>query len=365
MEMNQKLIKYYMSRALELAKRGKDKVHPNPLVGCVIVRNGKIVGEGYHHEYGAPHAEVNALKEAGKNAKGSTVFVNLEPCAHYGKTPPCSDALIAAGVKEVIIAVKDPNPMVKGKGIAKLKNAGVSVTVGVMEDEAKKLNEKFFYAMVHRMPYVAVKIAQTLDGRMNDACGQSKWITSLESRKEAHRLRAMYDAILVGAKTVKGDDPELTVRYVSGRNPVRVILDGKLSVPIQAKVFKTEVARTILFTSTNAMNQQFKKVLTLEKKGVEIYGISNSNEISLETILRLLWKEGVTSILVEGGAYTASSFLEQNLVQKVYSFGAPLILGGGGTIVFRTPRHLSKPIRLNFEMIERSGEDLFIEARVL
>ena len=363
--MNQKQIKYYMTRALELAKRGKEKVHPNPLVGCVIVRNGKIVGEGYHHEYGAPHAEVNALKEAGKNAKGSTVFVNLEPCAHYGKTPPCSDALIAASVKEVIIAVKDPNPMVKGKGIAKLKNAGVSVTVGVMEEEAKKLNEKFFYAMEHRIPYVAVKIAQTLDGRMNDACRQSKWITSMESRKEAHRLRAMYDAILVGAKTVKEDDPELTVRYVSGRNPMRIILDGKLSVPIQAKVFRTEAARAILFTSTKAMNQQFKKVLTLEKKGVEVYGISNSKEISLKTILRLLWKEGVTLILVEGGAYTASSFLEQNLVQKVYLFGAPLMLGGGGAIAFHTPRPLSKPIRMNFETIERIGEDLFLEASVL
>ncbi len=355
----------YMIRCIELAQQGFGNVHPNPMVGCVIVRNNKIVSEGYHREYGGPHAEINALKVAGSKAKGSTVYVNLEPCAHYGKTPPCVDALIEAGVAEVVIAVKDPNPLVRGRGIKKLKAAGISVTVGILEEEARLLNKKFFYAMEKGRPYVAVKVAQTLDGRMVDAFGQSQWITSEESRAEGHRIRSIYDAVMVGAHTVVTDNPELTVRFVHGRNPVRIVLDGKLTSPLGAKVFITKNARTILITSIPAMEKNRKKVVELEKKGVEVYGIGESAKIEISGLLKVLSRLGITSLMIEGGTSVISQFFSEGYIQKLYCFVAPTLLGGGVSFTLPKPMRLSKPRRLEFNKVQTIGSDIYIEAKVI
>lgn len=351
-----------MERCLELAKRGCGNVHPNPMVGCVIVRNGNIVGEGYHECYGGPHAEVNALAQAGEKARGATVYVNLEPCAHHGKTPPCTEALIRAGVREVILATRDPNPLVNGKGIRTLRKAGITVTVGVLANEARALNETFFFAMLNRMPYVALKIAQTLDGNMVDAYGRSQWITCEEARREAHRLRSLYDAVLVGAQTVIRDDPQLTVRLVRGRNPIRVVLDGALSVPTKAALWKTEDARTILLTSTSALRAKERKVLQLEKQGVEVYGIGRSQRLPLKSVLKVLATLGITSLLVEGGPATHAVFLSEKCVQRVYCVIAPHILGGGKRIEMKSPFSLAQSQKLTITEIRKLGTDVMIEA---
>lgn len=365
MEKMKNVHEQYMKRCLELAERGRGFVHPNPLVGCVLVKDGKIVGEGYHKKYGGPHAEVYALKAAGAQAKQATAYVTLEPCSHYGKTPPCVHALIAAGVKHVVIATKDPNPLVNGKGIRMLKKAGITVTTGVMEAEARKLNEKFFYAMEQNKPYVAAKCAQTLDGKMVDAYGRSQWITSEEARKEAHRLRSLFDCVLVGARTILEDNSELTVRALKGRNPVRVVVDGKLRVPSDAKIFSTETARTIVLTSTVALEQKRKKVLTLEQRGAEVFGIGSESHIPVESILRFLRSYGFTSVLVEGGGATLAHFFEAKSVQYMYCFIAPLLLGGGKGITFTRPKSLAHAVRIEFQKQRRVGKDVLLEGPVL
>ena len=206
-----------MQRCLEIARNGAGKVSPNPMVGCVIFRHGKIVGEGFHQQFGGPHAEIIALLHAGKNARGATLFVNLEPCAHFGKTPPCADAIVQSGISKVVIASKDPNPLVSGKGIRRLREVGIRVELGILRKEAELLNEKFFKCMTTGLPFVGIKLAQTLDGRIADAAGKSKWLTSEVTRKEVHRLRSEYDAVMVGASTVLKDDPELTVPTCEGK----------------------------------------------------------------------------------------------------------------------------------------------------
>ncbi|MCX7983762.1 MAG: bifunctional diaminohydroxyphosphoribosylaminopyrimidine deaminase/5-amino-6-(5-phosphoribosylamino)uracil reductase RibD [Bacteroidetes bacterium] len=362
MALSTEIHKRYMERCLELAKRGSGTVHPNPMVGCVIVKNKRVVGEGYHARYGGPHAEVNALARAGVKARGATVYVNLEPCAHYGKTPPCAEALVSAGVHHVVIATRDPNPLVNGKGLEVLRRAGVKVTVGVLEDEARKLNEKFFFAMERGLPYVALKIAQTIDGMLVDAYGRSQWITCEEARREAHRLRSIYDAILVGARTVAIDDPQLTVRLVYGRNPTRVILDGGLSVPEKAKVLDIASARTIIITSGKALEVKRRKALRLERRGVEVYGVGATKQVPLKSVLQLLGSLGVTSLLVEGGPATHALFLKENYVQKVYCVIAPLVLGGGKGIQFHPPLPLAKSRKLLITAVRQLGSDVLLEA---
>jgi diaminohydroxyphosphoribosylaminopyrimidine deaminase/5-amino-6-(5-phosphoribosylamino)uracil reductase len=356
--------KTLMQRCLVIAQNGAGKVNPNPMVGCIIVCNGKIVGEGFHKQFGGPHAEIIALLHAGKKARGATLFVNLEPCAHFGKTPPCADAIVQSGISKVVIAAKDPNPLVSGKGIRRLREVGIRVKVGLLQKEAELLNEKFFKCMTTGLPFIGIKLAQTLDGRIADTSGKSKWLTSEAARKEVHRLRSEYDAVLVGARTVLNDDPELTVRLAKGRNPVRVVLDGRLLLPTSRKIFNTTAAPTWLLTSTTAMKSKSRKVQTLAMQGVRIFGISSSTSFGSKSILKSLSMEGISSVLVEGGAHTAASFVKSLLADKLYLFIAPKILGGGlETFPLNHPKFLNESMKLTIHHVSLIGEDVLIEAK--
>ncbi|MGD1045848.1 MAG: bifunctional diaminohydroxyphosphoribosylaminopyrimidine deaminase/5-amino-6-(5-phosphoribosylamino)uracil reductase RibD [Bacteroidota bacterium] len=355
-----------MQRCLELALKGAGMVNPNPMVGCVIARNGKIVGEGFHQKFGGPHAEIFALKRAGKITKGATLYVSLEPCAHFGKTPPCTEAIIQAGISQVVIASKDPNPLVSGKGIRRLRRAGIHVKVGLLQKETELLNEKFFKYMRTGLPFVGIKLAQTLDGRIADIAGKSKWITSKTARKEVHRLRNEYDAVLVGANTVLQDNPELTVRLVRGRNPVRVVVDGRLSLPVSRAIFNTSAAPTWVLTSAEAVKKNIRKVQKLVSQGVCVFSVSSANSIDAESMLRTLAAEGVSSVLIEGGAYTVDGFVNRSLADKLYLFVAPKILGDGlNGFCFKLPRLLGKPFNLKMTKVSFTGEDMLIEAKFI
>ena len=354
----------FITRCFDLALKGKGTVSPNPMVGCVIVKNGRIVGEGYHRRFGGAHAEVEALKRAGLKAHRAALYVNLEPCSHHGKTPPCVDAIIRSGIKRVVTSCIDPNRLVAGKGIRALRQAGISVRVGILAEEAEALNEKYFYFMRKKVPFVGLKIAQTLDGRSADARGQSKWITSPAARAAGHSIRSEYDAILVGAGTVRKDNPQLTVRLARGRNPVRVILDPRLSVDSASEIFRTRSAETLLLTSAGAMTKRRTMVRTLTRKGVRILGLDDEKTFDLHIVLRILSALGVSSVLVEGGPATASQFLELSLVQRVHWFIAPKLLGGGKSPFTRSqPLQLSRSIVLRDYSLSSIGTDILVEGK--
>jgi diaminohydroxyphosphoribosylaminopyrimidine deaminase/5-amino-6-(5-phosphoribosylamino)uracil reductase len=362
--MNQTDERFFMERCFTLARQGAGKVSPNPMVGCVIVQNGEIVGEGFHRNFGGPHAEVFALRRAGVKAKGAILYVSLEPCAHFGKTPPCTDKIIHSGISQVVLASKDPNPLVRGKGIERLRAAGIPVTIGICRNEAEQLNEKFFTYMKTGLPFVGIKLAQTLDGRIADLKGNSKWVTSETSRKAVHQLRAEFDAVLVGANTVLLDDPELTVRLVNGRNPVRIVVDGRLSLPVAQKIFHTSLAPTWLLTSTKAVKENIRKVHRLIRQGVRVLPISSAYPIECGRILRTLAAEDISSVLVEGGAVTVDRFLTRSLGDTLYLFIAPKIIGGGmNGITLSAPRSIRNPMLLKMKNISFSGEDACIEAK--
>ncbi len=323
-----------MLRCIRLARNGKGNVSPNPMVGCVIVKNNSIIGEGYHEKFGEAHAEVNAIRSASESVKGADVYINLEPCNFYGKTPPCTDLLIEKRIRRIYVAVLDPNPRVNGKGIKKLREAGIEVEVGLVSQPAKKLNEAFIKFMTKKLPFVTLKVAQSLDGKIALKNGKSKYITSKESLRKAHELRAEYDAVLVGAGTIKTDNPELTVRRVKGRSPVRIVLDGNLSSPIGSKVFTDRKAKTIVFYSSRLERNSMivrKKIDTLRRQGVEIYLLRSdvNGTISLVTLLKQIVEMGISSVLVEGGANIFSQFIKSRMADKLHLFIAPQILGRG------------------------------------
>ncbi len=349
----------FMRRALTLARVRKGLTHPNPTVGCVIVRDGKIVGEGFHQKAGEPHAEVVALKKAGKRAEGSTVYVTLEPCSHYGRTPPCALALIKAKVKRVVVATTDPNPLVSGKGIEMLREAGIEVTLGVLKEEAEKLNEDFFHYITKGVPFVVLKVAQTLDGFIADSRGFSKWITSEESRRYVHLLRCQSDAVLVGVNTVLKDDPLLTVREVyCERQPLRVVLDTRLRIPPNARITDTSAAPTLVFTAAD----NAEKIKALEKKGVEVIRIpAEGGRIPLRKVLKVLAKREVVQLLVEGGASVFSSFVRENLASKLVVFTAPKVLGSGRKTFGDLSLSLKEPFGLNLKNLKTFGSDVVAE----
>ncbi len=335
----------FMQRALKLAKLGIGHVSPNPAVGCVIVKNGRIIGEGYHRQFAGPHAEVNAIRNSIEPVADSDVYVTLEPCSHYGKTPPCSNLLIEQGIKRVFIAMEDPNPLVNGRGIKKLKEAGIEVSVGHMEEEARELNRFFIHFVTTGRPHIILKAAITLDGFVADEKGNSKWISNTDSRREVHRLRSQVDAVLVGAGTVRKDKPELTVRMLKGRNPRKIILCKSGNLSPNLAVF-TE--KTILVTGKDAVpvikKRQFSKmgVSLMEHSGPE-----------LASLLKSFATMGLASILVEGGAKVFGSFVEQGLVDEFLIYVAPVILGNGKRLFEMPPRTMKKAIRL-------SGQDIRI-----
>lgn len=325
----------YMQQALELARAGEGWVSPNPLVGCVIVNAGEVVGRGYHQRFGGPHAEVYALQEAGSRARGAVLYVNLEPCSHTGKTPPCADAVIGAGVRRVVAALPDPNPLVAGRGLARLEAAGIAVTVGVCAAEATKLNEAFLKYIRTRRPFVTLKSAITLDGKIATRTGASQWITGELARLEGHRLRHAADAILVGIGTVLRDDPQLTTRLPDrqGVNPLRVIVDSTLRLPLQAQVAQVAPDRPTLVATTARSAAAPRE--QLRARGVEVVCLPayDDGSVDLEALLHYLGERGIASVLVEGGATLSAALLRRRLVDKILCFIAPKIIGGDGMSV--------------------------------
>jgi len=317
----------YMALACKLARRGEGKTSPNPMVGAVVIKAGRIIGTGYHKKSGAPHAEIAAFRNAESSLKGATLYVNLEPCAHYGKTPPCVDSIIAEKIRRVVIGAKDPNPLVKGKSIRLLKRQGVEVTCGVLEDRCRRLNEAFYTSMETGKPLVTLKAATSLDGKIACYTGRSKWISCAASREMGHRYRSLVDAILVGIGTVLKDDPQLTVRGIAGaKNPMRIIMDSRLRIPLTAKILRPE-APTLVVTTPAAPPE---KVVQLEKKGVsvKIFKPNKKGRIPFSPLLRYLSRSERHHLMIEGGAGIYVSAFEEGIVDKCLFFIAPLLLGG-------------------------------------
>ena len=320
----------HMKRALRLARRGLGKVSPDPLVGAVIVKDGRIIGEGYHHHYGGDHAEVNALRNTQEDVKDATIYITLEPCCHYErKVPSCIEMLIESGIKRVVMGTLDLHPAVNGKGVQILGRSGIETKVGVLEEECRRLNEVYFKYIQRGIPFVTLKFAQTLDGRIATVTGSSQWISSDASLKLAHRLRSIHDAILVGIGTLLKDDPKLTVRLAKGKSPIRVIADSKLRIPLNSKVVQEQhVAPTIIATTFGANEE---KKLSLKKIGIEVMEIAADDDgrVDLEDLLFKMGKRGISSVLVEGGSGIITSMLSKSLADKIVVAVAPKILGKG------------------------------------
>ena len=322
----------YMQEALRLAKLALGYTAPNPAVGCVIVKDGKIVGRGYHRKAGTPHAEVWALREAGEQAEGATVYVTLEPCAHYGRTPPCARTLVEKKVGRVVVAMLDPNPLVAGKGAAILRQAGIPVEVGLLSKEAAKLNEVFIKNMMVEKPFIVTKLAQSLDGRIASRTGRSQWITNEWARKKGHYLRSIYDGILVGINTILADNPLLTCRIEREaqekvHQPIRIVLDTHGRIPETALVISDKTTETIIVTTTLCDTDKMRRLKELGVR-VLIAPLISEGHIDLTAALQLLWNEGIRSILVEGGSTVQGSFFDQKLVDKIYAFVGSKIIGG-------------------------------------
>lgn len=346
--------KKYIEYTLQLAKKALGKTSPNPMVGAVVVKDGKIVGEGFHQKAGSPHAEINALDQAKTNAKGATLYVNLEPCSHQGRTPPCTQSIIKAGIKKVVISMIDPNPQVCGK--EELEKAGVEVKIGILEKEAEKLNEAYIKYMTTNLPFVILKSAITLDGKITTL--EKSWITSYESRKLAHQIRSQVDAILVGKNTILIDDPLLTTRIKGAKDPFKIIADTRLEIPLNAKVFKNP-HKVIIATTQDAKQN---KILTLEKLGTKVLILPKYQKmIDISELMKRLADMEIISVLVEGGALINSTFLKNGLVDKVLFFIAPKI---AGNTQLSAVGDLPQTIRLKELTFEKIGEDILVSGYV-
>jgi diaminohydroxyphosphoribosylaminopyrimidine deaminase/5-amino-6-(5-phosphoribosylamino)uracil reductase len=363
--MNDVNDEYYMKLAIALAKKGRGYVSPNPLVGAVIVKHGRIISRGYHHRFGGNHAEINALKNAAEDVAGSTLYVTLEPCCHEGKTPPCINSIIKHKIARVVIGAIDSNPLVSCRSIKHMQSCGIEVKTGVLEPECRKLNEIFFHYMETGLPFVTIKYAQTLDGRIATATGESQWISSDASLKFTHQLRAAHDAILVGTGTVIKDDPELTVRLVRGHNPLRVIVDSELKISRQAKIFqKISEAKTLIATIKTAVDPQFRNLAGLGAEIVTIDADEKGN-VDLKKLFKILAGRNVSSILIEGGAQIITSVLKNNLANRLVTIVAPKIIGSGIEAVGDLNiRSLKAAKRLSIQKVSRRGDDIIIDSRL-
>jgi diaminohydroxyphosphoribosylaminopyrimidine deaminase / 5-amino-6-(5-phosphoribosylamino)uracil reductase len=364
--MNDVNDEYYMKLAIALAKKGRGYASPNPLVGAVIVKNGRIISRGYHHCFGGNHAEINALKNATEDVAGSTLYVTLEPCCHEGKTPPCIDSITKHSITRVVIGTIDSNPLVSCRGINYLQSCGIEVKTGVLENDCRKLNEMFFHHMETGLPSVTIKYAQTLDGRIATATGESQWISSTASLKFTHQLRASHDAILVGAGTVIKDDPELTVRLVRGNNPLRIIVDSELKISRQAKIFqKISGAKTLIATIKTADDPQFRNLAGL---GAEIVTMDadEKGDVDLKILFKMLGGRNISSILIEGGAKIITSVLKNNLANRLVTIVAPKIIGSGIEAVGDLNiRNLEAAKKLSIQKVSRRGDDIIIDSRLI
>lgn len=354
----------YIQLTIEIAKKGEGNVSPNPLVGCVITKDNRIIGAGYHQKFGEEHAEINAINSATESLEGSTLYVNLEPCNHYGKTPPCTDRIIEEKIKRVVIGTLDVNPLVSGNGVKKLKKAGIDVKVGVLEKECLELNKFFFKNITKKIPYVTLKAAQTLDGMIADDNHFSEWISSDVSRKYVHQLRSKYDAVLIGSNTAKIDDPKLTVRMVEGRNPFRVVLDSELKLSPELKLFKNNKDKKTILVASLANQLKKNKIEKFNKRGVELIFVKKNKDegINLLSLLKKLSKRGIASVLVEGGGKIYSSFMKLELFDDVFLFISPKILGEGiKTFSELNFKNLKQAMKLNIIKSEIVGDDILIK----
>ena len=359
-----KLPHEYMRRAIELAKRGNTA--PNPMVGAVLVKADKTIAEGFHSYAGGPHAEVVALRKAGKKAKGADLYVNLEPCCHQGRTPPCTDAIIKSGVSKVYIGMKDPNKLVNGKGIRRLKAAGIKVSVGLWKEHCEKLNEGFVKVMKTGLPFVTMKTAISLDGKIATRTGNSQWISGTESRNFVHELRNQNSAILIGTNTILKDNPLLTCRLKKkgGRHPTRIILDRENKIPLKAKVFSNSKKQRVIYVAGSKLSLQRKKILVA--KNIEIInGKTNKSGFDLKHLMKHLVKKDLTSVLIEGGGEINNSALKAGIVDKIYIFISPILIGGKqapGLIGGLGVSKIVKALSLKNMKVTEMGEDLMVEA---
>jgi diaminohydroxyphosphoribosylaminopyrimidine deaminase/5-amino-6-(5-phosphoribosylamino)uracil reductase len=353
--------KIYMRRALRLAAKGWGRVSPNPMVGAVVVKRGTIIAEGYHRGAGKKHAEVEALDRAGLKAGGAALYINMEPCVHYGRTPPCVDRIISAGIKKAIIGMEDPNPLVSGKGIAKLEKAGIRTEVGLLQEEAEKLNEIFIKHITTGKPFVTVKAAMSLDGKISTGDGDSRWITGEKARRLVHKIRSGVDGILVGVNTVIKDDPQLTVRYgMRSHQPMKIIVDSKCRIPLSARVLSENPSNVIVATTSLC-----KKCEKLREAGARVLRVrSRGGRVDLAELMRELGSQNVTSVLVEGGGEIIASAVFSGIADRVLFFIAPMIIGGRDAL---TPvegkgiSRISSAIKVNRMKVRRIGEDILVE----
>lgn len=357
-----------MRRALELAERGRGRVSPNPMVGCVLVRDGVVVGEGWHERAGAPHAEVVALSAAGEAARGATAYVTLEPCDHTGRTGPCTQALLDSGVARVVVAALDPNPLVNGRGVQRLRSHGVAVDVGLLEGEARAQNEVFNTVHALRRPYVLYKTAMSLDGKIAVRTGRSRWITGPDSRRRVHQWRDEFDAVAVGVNTVLLDDPQLTAREPAGRTPLKVVFDSVARTPPKAQLFAPDAAgaeaRVLVYCATQAPE---RRVAALRETGAEVVCLEAARgRPGVAGALADLLRRGVTSVLLEGGGTLAWDFFESGCVDRVAWFIAPKLLGGtaAGPLGGMGVASVDEAFRLEDVTTERLGDDLLVTAAV-
>ncbi len=365
-----------MKKALALAAKGTGMTSPNPMVGAVIVKGDKIIAADYHRKAGTPHAEILALKKAGTRARGATLFITLEPCCHTDKrTPPCTKSIINAGIKKAVVAMKDPNPKVNGRGLKELANAGIKTECGLMGKEAKELNEAFIKFITKKEPFVILKIAQSIDGKIATAKGQSKWITGEDSRMYVHKLRSSVDAVLTGIGTVLKDNPSLTSRIRGGKNPCRVIVDTNLRIPLNAKVIKHNDLKTIIAANPKSeiRNPNFKKeyhekINKLKNLGVQVLIVKAKNgKVDLKALMKELGKLNIMSLMIEGGSSINASALLDKVVDKVMFFIAPKIIGGADSITSvggKSPALLNNALRIKNLQIKKMGEDLLLEGRL-
>jgi diaminohydroxyphosphoribosylaminopyrimidine deaminase/5-amino-6-(5-phosphoribosylamino)uracil reductase len=356
----------FMRLALRLGRRGLGRTSPNPPVGAVVVADAAVVGRGYHRRAGAPHAEIEALRAAGPRARGATLYVTLEPCAHHGRTPPCTDAIIAAGVRRVVLGTRDPNPAVTGNGMGRLRGAGIEVASGIEQAACDELVAAFRKHVTTGLPLVTLKLAASLDGRIATASGESRWITGADSRRFVHRLRARHDAVLVGAETVIRDDPGLTCRVGGGRNPLRVVLDGRLRVPLRAQVLtNTGATATLVCTGRHA---PATKVRRLQQQGVEVLRLpASGGHIGMKQLMRALGRRGIMSVLIEGGATVAAAAITARVVDRVLIFYAPKLIGGDGRPVFAPlgVRRLAQAPRLGRLRVRRFAADVLVATEIV
>lgn len=357
----------YMRLAIDLAKKGKGRVGKNPLVGAVLVKNDRVIGQGYHEAYGMAHAEENAINNSSEPVAGADLYVTLEPCCHFGKRPPCCNLLINSKISKVYVACLDPNPKVSGKGVETLERAGIPVQVGVLEEEGNKINASFFYHIRHRLPYVIMKAAMTLDGKIASPNGDSKWVTGEESRKKVHELRTDLDGIMVGINTIIKDNPSLNVRKVEGEDPIRIVVDSKLRIGRDAEILHLKSnAKTIIATTEAYDKEKYDYLLGLENVEV-IIAKTKDKRVDLVDLMGKLYEKGISSILLEGGGSLNYEMLKEGLVCKVMVFIAPKIIGGKDSL---TPVE-GQGIQLMREAIDierldvrKIGSDILLEGDV-